>query len=244
MESQLAVERSTSAKQDVVKQAEMNNDTSLDVSPAHSILLVDDHPLLRKGTRQLLGLEESLEVIGEVGDGKSAVKAALDLEPDLILLDLSMKGMDGIETLQALRSTGVNSRIVIFSVSDDRKDVVTALRAGADGYLLKDMEPDEILSKIQEACRGKMVLSEQLTEVLLTAFRDESGSGQELADSLTRRERQILKMIAEGMSNKMIGRQLDITEATVKVHVKHLLKKLGLRSRVEAAVWVVENNIR
>ncbi len=210
----------------------------------HSILLVDDHPLLRKGITQLLELEAGIEIVGEAGDGKAAVAMAKELEPELILLDLSMKGMDGIETLQALRSAEVNCRIVVFTVSDDRKDVVMALRAGADGYLLKDMEPEELMVKIREACEGKMVLSDQLTEVLLTAFRDDQGGDQKLVDALTRREKQILKMIAEGLSNKMIGRQLEITEATVKVHVKHLLKKLGLRSRVEAAVWVVENDIR
>ncbi len=211
---------------------------------ANSILLVDDHPLLRKGIRQLLELEVGMEVIGEAGDGQTAVNLSKELDPDLILLDLSMKGMDGIETLQALRAADVTCRIVVFSVSDDRKDVVMALRAGADGYLLKDMEPEDLMGKIREACEGKMVLSEQLTEVLLTAFRDDQGSDQKLVETLTRREKQILKMIAEGLSNKMIGRQLEIAEATVKVHVKHLLKKLGLRSRVEAAVWVVENDIR
>lgn len=213
-------------------------------SMASTILLVDDHPLLRKGIRQLLELEEGIAVVGEAGDGQSAIVMAQELEPDLILLDLSMKGMDGIETLQGMRTAGVTCRIVVFSVSDDRKDVVMALRAGADGYLLKDMEPEDLMVKVREACEGKMVISEQLTEVLLTAFRDDQSSDHKLVDTLTRREKQILKMIAEGLSNKMIGRQLEITEATVKVHVKHLLKKLSLRSRVEAAVWVVENDIR
>ena len=122
---------------------------------------------------------------------------------------------------------------------------VAALKAGADGYLLKDMEPERLVDRIREACSGKMVLSENLTEVLAKAFRD--GSGKDKGDgynSLTRREKEILKMIAEGLSNKMIVRQLNIVEATVKVHVKHLLKKLGLRSRVEAAVWAVENRVK
>ncbi len=209
------------------------------------LILVDDHPLLRKGVRQLVELEDDMEVVGEASNGADAIVLAQAIEADLVLLDLTMKGMDGIETLQGMRDVGINCRIVVFTVSDDTSDVVAALKAGADGYLLKDMEPERLADRIREACSGKMVLSEDLTEVLAKAFRDSSskdkGGGY---NSLTRREKEILKMIAEGLSNKMIGRQLNIVEATVKVHVKHLLKKLGLRSRVEAAVWAVENRVK
>ena len=204
----------------------------------NTVLLVDDHPLLRKGVCQLLELEDDIDVIGEAANGADAVVQAAALDPDLILLDLSMKGMDGIETLVALRDAGVTSRIVVFSVSDDRTDVVSALKSGADGYLLKDTEPEELVDSIRNACSGKMVLSEQLAEVLALSFRDKD-QGPDI-NTLTRRELQILKYIAEGLSNKLIGRKLDIAESTVKVHVKHLLKKLGFRSRVEAAVWMVE----
>ena len=206
----------------------------------NTVLLVDDHPLLRKGVRQLLELESDIEVIGEAANGADAVVLAAKLDPDLILLDLSMKGMDGIETLLALRKAEVVSRIVVFTVSDDRNDVVSALKSGADGYLLKDTEPEELVECIRKACTGKMVLSEELTELLALSFRSEQQSRGPDLDSLTRRELQILKYIAEGLSNKLIGRKLDIAESTVKVHVKHLLKKLGLRSRVEAAIWMVE----
>jgi len=206
----------------------------------NTVLLVDDHPLLRKGVSQLLELEHDIEVIGEAANGEEAVQRATELDPDLILLDLSMKGMDGIDTLVALRNAGIDSRIVVFTVSDDRSDVVSALKSGADGYLLKDTEPDELVDSIRRACSGKMVLSEQLTEILALSFRDQNRQQGPDLDTLTRRELQILKYIAEGLSNKLIGRKLDIAESTVKVHVKHLLKKLGFRSRVEAAVWMVE----
>lgn len=209
------------------------------------LILVDDHPLLRKGVRQLVELEDDMEVIAEASNGADAVILVQEQEADLVLLDLTMKGMDGIDTLQAMRDAGVSSRIVVFTVSDDTNDVVTALKAGADGYLLKDMEPERLVERIRDACSGKLVLSEELTEVLAKSFRENSNKGSnDSYNSLTRREKEILKMIAEGLSNKMIGRQLNIVEATVKVHVKHLLKKLGLRSRVEAAVWAVENRVK
>jgi two-component system nitrate/nitrite response regulator NarL len=208
----------------------------------NTVLLVDDHPLLRKGVSQLLELEDDIEVVGEAANGAEALHLAQELDPDLILLDLSMKGMDGIETLTALREADVTAHVVVFTVSDDRSDVISALKSGADGYLLKDVEPEELVEHIRQACSGKMVLSEQLAEVLALSFRGgRETSGADL-NSLTRREMQILKFIAEGLSNKLIGRKLNIAESTVKVHVKHLLKKLGFRSRVEAAVWMVEQH--
>ncbi len=207
-----------------------------------TILLVDDHPLLRKGVSQLLELESDIKVIGEAANGEDAVRKAVQLEPDLILLDLSMKGMDGIETLAAMRAADVIARIVVFTVSDDRSDVVSALKSGADGYLLKDTEPEELVENIRQACSGKLVLSKDLAEVLALSYRNETKTQGPDLQSLTRRELQILKYIAEGLSNKLIGRKLDIAESTVKVHVKHLLKKLGLRSRVEAAIWMVEQH--
>lgn len=210
------------------------------VDTANTILLVDDHPLLRKGVRQLLELEDGLEVTGEASNGKDAVSLALELDPDLILLDLSMRGMDGIETLVAMRDAGISAHIVVFTVSDDRSDVISALKSGADGYLLKDLEPELLVENIHRACSGKMVLSEQLTEVLASSFRE--GKKEQDLSQLTRRELQILKHIAEGLSNKLVGRKLGIAESTVKVHVKHLLKKLGFRSRVEAAVWMVDQH--
>ena len=210
----------------------------------NSVLLVDDHPMLRKGVMELIELEDDLAVVGQSSNGEDAIQQAIRIEPDLILLDLSMKGMTGIETLKSLRTANIGSRIVVFSVSDDQDDVIMALKAGADGYLLKDIEPEALIENLRQACLGKMVLSEELTQVLAMAFRDDKRSKKLDIDSLTKREKQILKRIATGLSNKMIARELAITEATVKVHVKHILKKLQLSSRVEAAVWVVENKFK
>ncbi len=205
------------------------------------ILLVDDHPMMRKGVVQLLEFEDDLEVVGEAGSGEEALRLATELEPDMILLDLNMKGMTGLDTLRAMRENGEDARIVVFTVSDDRNDVINVLRAGADGYLLKDMEPERLLEHIRQAATGQLTISPQLTQVLAQALRgDDRPKGIE---ELTDRERQILRQLAHGYSNKMIARKLDITEGTVKVHVKRVLHKLGMRSRVEAAVWAVENHL-
>ena len=209
-----------------------------DSTPA-TILLVDDHPLLRKGLRQLIEFEDELDVIGEASDGKTAITLAIEHEPDLIVLDLNMQGMDGLETLRAMRNADVTSRIIMLTVSDSDEDVVCAITYGADGYLLKDMDPEKILEKLKEAALGKMVISEKLTHVLAGAIRGGSDKKSNILAKLTSREHEILKLIAKGMSNKLIARELDISDGTVKVHVKHVLKKLELSSRVEAAVWMV-----
>lgn len=135
------------------------------------LLLVDDHPMMRKGVAQLLELEDDLSVVGEAGSGEEALRLAAELDPDMILLDLNMKGMNGLDTLRALREAGVDARIVVFTVSDDKGDVVNVLRAGADGYLLKDMEPERLLEHIRQAATGQMTLSPQLTQILAQALR-------------------------------------------------------------------------
>ncbi|GAA3564606.1 two-component system response regulator NarL [Marinobacter xestospongiae] len=215
-----------------------------DTDAPASILLIDDHPLLRQGIKQLVELEDDMEVVAEASNARDGIALARDIEPDLILLDLNMPEMNGIDTLKALRADEIGSRIIIFTVSDHEDDVVAALRAGADGYLLKDMEPDDLVPQLRQAALGRMAISDRLTALLAEALRSQKPE-TERADyaSLTPREKDILKLIAEGLSNKMIGRKLNISDGTVKVHVKHLLKKLKLRSRVEVAVWAVEEGL-
>ena len=209
-----------------------------------SVFLVDDHPLFRKGVVQLPELEDDLELIGEASSGQEAVEKIVELEeePDLIVLDLNMQGMNGLETLKELRFQGIAAKIIMLTVSDNDADVIDCIRAGADGYLLKDMDPEEILEKVKDATHGKMAISERLTETLATALRKPDRKNEDLITTLTSRERDILNKIALGLSNKLIARELGISDGTVKVHVKHLLKKLNMRSRVEAAVWMVNRN--
>ena len=206
------------------------------------ILLVDDHPLMRRGMRDLLAMEDDLLPVGEAGTGEEALRLVDELDPDLILLDLNMPGMDGLETLQRLREAKVDARIILFTVSDDQSHVLEALRQGADGYLLKDMDPEQLVEQVRAAANGKLALTSELTLILAQAIRERpSNASQNANASLTKREKDVLRLIAKGLSNKMIARKLGITEGTVKVHVKNLLHKLGLRSRVEAAVWAMEH---
>ncbi|HEU0187305.1 MAG TPA: two-component system response regulator NarL [Gallionellaceae bacterium] len=207
---------------------------------AQTILIIDDHPLFRKGLIQLIESAGEFDLQGEASGGKEGIECAIALNPDLILLDLNMKDMNGIEVLKAIKAADLDSRVIMLTVSDSADDLVAALRAGADGYLLKDMEPEDLLSNIRAAGQGRMALSDRLTWLLAHSLQEESRPQSTSDAGLTEQEGKILEQISAGKSNKVIANELGITEGTVKVHVKHLLKKLNLKSRVEAAVWAVE----
>ncbi len=204
------------------------------------LLIVDDHPLFRRGVMQLIRMAPEFDVVGEGSSGQEGIALAQALEPDMILLDLNMKDMSGIEVLRTIKEKGSDARVVMLTVSDQAEDLVAALRAGADGYLLKEMEPEDLLAKLREAAAGQMTLTERLAGLLAHSLRDDARPKSPDEAGLTDQERRILDHIAAGKSNKLIARELDIAEGTVKVHVKHMLRKLNLRSRVEAAVWAVE----
>ena len=214
------------------------------MSQGNRILIIDDHPLFRKGVAQLIAMAPHLQVVGEASNGEQGVAMAKELDPDMILLDLHMTGTGGIETLKAIRDAGSDCRVVILTVSDNADDLVAAIRSGADGYLLKDMEPDDLLTAIDEALNGRTVIGERLNGLLARAIREEAAAKQRDMAALTDREKEILQGLAQGLSNKLIARNLDISEATVKVHVKNLLKKLGFHSRLEAAVWAVGRGMK
>ena len=214
------------------------NTALINPSVRHRILLVDDHPMMRHGMRQMLELEDDLHVVGEAGNGEEALGLIESLQPDLVLLDNNMPQMNGLETLRRLRSLDCTAKVLLFTVSDAEDDIRDALRLDADGYLLKDMEPELLVQYIRDALAGELVISPGLTQAMAQALRS---APRQATVELTERERQVLKSIASGYSNKVIGHKLGITEGTVKVHVKNLLHKLGLRSRVEAAVWAMEH---
>jgi two-component system nitrate/nitrite response regulator NarL len=213
-----------------------------------TVLIVDDHPLFRHGVAQLLAMDPEVQVVGEAADGAGALALARQHEPDLILLDLNLKNESGIDILAALKDEDPARRVVMLTVSDAPDDLMQAIRAGADGYLLKDMEPEDLLARLREALTGKTVISDALAGRLAAALRAEAQDATRKTERdlglLTDREQAVLRCIADGQSNKLIARTLNITEGTVKVHVKHLLKKLNFRSRVEAAVWATQIGMR
>ncbi|MFP5417697.1 MAG: two-component system response regulator NarL [Gammaproteobacteria bacterium] len=202
-----------------------------------SILIVDDHPLFRKGVIQLIQAEPGFRFVGEAASGTEGIQMARQLRPDLILLDLNMKDMSGIDVLKTVKDADLDARVVMLTVSDQAEDLMAALQSGADGYLLKDMEPEDLMRQLGEAARGKITISESLTQLLMTSLREKNRPVSLTEAGLTEQENHILVHLIEGKSNKLIARDMGIAEGTVKVHVKHLLKKLNLRSRVEAAVW-------
>ncbi len=210
------------------------------------ILVIDDHTLFRSGLEELLR-RRGIQVVAAIGSGREGVAAARDLDPEVILLDLRMPDMDGLSVLSALRAEGIETPIVILTTSREEKDLIQSLRSGAQGYLLKDMEPDDLVSALGEVLAGKTVVVPDMAGVLARVVQGEEGGEEERGASrfsiLTRREREILCHLANGRSNKMIARELDIAEGTVKLHVKSILRKLEVHSRVEAAVIAVEQGL-
>lgn len=207
------------------------------------VLLIDDHALFRDGLKALLE-RRGIEVVGAVNDGADALRLARESAPDVILLDMRMPHMDGLQMLRELRKQGVTAPIVMVTTAQDEQDLIAALRNGAQGYLLKDIEPDQLVADLELIIKGETVVARQLTGILARAVSGSLGAAPLTPLSeLTPREREILIHLAEGQSNKVIARALSITDGTVKLHVKAILRKLRVSSRVEAAVMAVEQGL-
>jgi two-component system nitrate/nitrite response regulator NarL len=208
------------------------------------VILIDDHALFRVGLQGLLE-QRGIEVIAAVGDGHEGMQKAVELKPDVLLLDLRMPEMGGLDILRKVREEGMDIPVAMLTTSNDESDLVECLQNGAQGYLLKDMEPDELVSALREIVKGKSVVAQELTDVLARMVQGTYISDKDTPFSeLTPREREILCLLAEGQSNKMIARNLGISDGTVKLHVKSILRKLNVHSRVEAAVIAVEKGLR
>jgi two-component system nitrate/nitrite response regulator NarL len=209
------------------------------------IVLVDDHALCRNGLTDLLHHRGNIQVVAALGDPDRVADALREHRPDLLVLDLRMPSTDGLTLLRRLRAEGIDTPALILTMSDAEADLAAALRAGVRGYLLKDMEPEEVIAAIERAARGELTVAPAMTLKLAQMLQmGAKGSDRKgLIDSLTERERQILDHLARGESNKAIARSLDISHDTVKLHVRHILSKLNLSSRVEAAVFAVESRV-
>jgi two-component system nitrate/nitrite response regulator NarL len=206
-----------------------------------SVLLIDDHALFRSGVRALLQRHTQVAIVGEAADGDAGVACAQALRPDVILLDLHMPGTAGVQALQLLRCASPDSAILMLTVSEQAQDLAQALRAGACGYLVKSIDADYLLRAIVRAAAGEVVVAESMTDKLV-AHASGAHTAPDIA-CLTAREREILGWLARGASNKLIARQLVLAESTVKIHVQNVLKKLKLSSRVQAAVFAVEQRL-
>ncbi len=210
------------------------------------VLLIDDHALVRKGLEELLR-SRGVEVVASVGSGEEGIQQAVALKPDVILLDIKMPGMNGIETLEKLRASQVTVPILMLTMSRDDADLRAALRGGAGGYLLKDMDPEDLVPALESALRGDNVVAKEMVGSLTRIVQGQTSEAPHRAaaplSDLTPRELEILSHVAVGQSNKLIARELNITDGTVKLHVKAILRKLGVHSRVEAAVIAVEQGL-
>jgi len=211
------------------------------------VLLIDDHALVRKGLEELLG-SRGIEVVGSAGSGDEGYDMALQSSPDVILLDIKMPGLSGLETLEKLRNNNIKIPVLMLTMSRDEADLEQALRKGADGYLLKDMDPDDLIPALNDVLEGKNVVSKELIGSLTSIVqgqpgKDEVRKPETPLSELTPREHEILIHIADGQSNKVIANNLGISDGTVKLHVKSILRKLGVHSRVEAAVIAVEHGL-
>jgi two-component system nitrate/nitrite response regulator NarL len=217
----------------------------MSVLPAEqlSIVLVDDHTLFRKGLAELLEREGAVRVSAITGNPADVAGLLRTHSPDVLLLDLNIGGTDGIQVMTELRGDAFMLPVLLLTVSEAEEDMARALRSGANGYLLKSMEPDELVDAIMRAARGETVVAPAMTAKLVRMLDGKNNSATSLLESLTQREREILKHLAKGESNKAIARELEISYDTVKLHVRHILAKLNLSSRVEAAVFAVENKL-
>jgi len=208
-----------------------------------NILLIDDHALFRIGLSELLERRD-IKVVAALGDCTEGIRQVETLAPDVVLLDMRMPQMTGVEVLRELRSRGQVMPIVMLTTSRDERDVIDSLQSGAQGYLLKDMEPDELIDALRRIVQGQTVVAPELTAVLARAVQGEPAEAlPKTIAELTPREREILCHLAAGQSNKVIAKELGISDGTVKLHVKAILRKLDVHSRVEAAVIAVEQNI-
>ncbi|WP_282698140.1 response regulator transcription factor [Streptomyces sp. CC208A] len=205
------------------------------------VLLVDDHQVVRRGLRTFLEIQDDIEVVGEAADGAEGVARAEELRPDVVLMDVKMPGTDGIEALRRLQALANPARVLIVTSFTEQRTVVPALRAGASGYLYKDVDPGALAGAIRSVHAGHVLLHPEVAGALLAQDDPQGGTGR--GTTLTEREREVLGLIADGRSNREIARALVLSEKTVKTHVSNILMKLDLADRTQAALWAVRHGL-
>ena len=209
------------------------------------VIIIDDHTLFREGLQRLL-VRHEIDVVSSVSNGEDGIKSIKKLEPDIVLLDLRMPNVNGIDVLKNIREHNKSLPVVMLTTSDDEKDLIEAFRNGASGYILKDMEPDDLVVALRDVLKGETIVAPNLVQILAKFHQgdDTEINITNLIATLTPRENEILELLAEGQSNKLIAKNLGISDGTVKLHVKSILRKLEIHSRVEAAVIAVEHGLK
>jgi DNA-binding NarL/FixJ family response regulator len=202
------------------------------------VLLVDDHQILRISLARLLDAEDDVEVVGTAGDGAEAIELVAETNPDVVLMDLSMPGMDGVAATRAIMGSGSEAKVVVLTSFSDRDRILDALDAGAVGYLLKDAEPDDLLRGVRAAARGDWPIDPRAARLLLG-----EGGGRPTGPRLSEREEEVLGLVAAGLPNKLIARRLGITERTVKAHLTRIFEQLGVTDRTQAALWAQRHGL-
>lgn len=210
------------------------------------VIIADDHELIREGIKQILELESDIEVVGQVSNGEEAFIMANELEPDIVLLDINMPKLNGIETLRRFKDLGLKSKIIILTIHEDREYILKTLKIGAYGYILKDTDADSLIKGIRAVARGEKYIQPSVSELVNGSSKldKEESNNIKKINSLTKREYEVLMLIAEGLNNRDIAEKLFISEKTVKNHVSSIFKKLDLNDRVQATIFAYKNNIK
>lgn len=203
------------------------------------VLLAEDHAVVRGGLLQLLGDLDEMEVVGAASGGEEAVALAAEHKPDVVLMDLEMPDLDGIEATRRIRAADSDVNVVVLTAFSDRSRILDAIDAGAVGYLLKDAEPDELIRGLQAAARGESPLAPKAAQALVAARAEQQGDPE-----LTPREQEVLALLADGLPNKLIARRLDISEKTVKAHLTNIFQRIGVTDRTQAALWAQRHSRR
>lgn len=210
------------------------------------ILIVDDHSLMRQGLKQILEIEEDLEVVGLAVDGEEAIAKCMELKPDIVLMDINMSNMNGIQALRRIKDMGLDTKVIMLTIHDDREYLFETINIGAEGYVLKDAESSSLIKAIRDVYSGETYIHPSLASEFVKEYkkRGKISLKDNSKDKLTRREYEVITLIAEGLNNKEIAERLFISEKTVKNHVSNIFKKIGVNDRTQAAIYAFKHNIK
>ncbi len=209
-----------------------------------TVIIVDDHALMREGLMKILELDDNIDVISEAGNGEEGMEKILEYRPDIVLLDINMPKMNGIEVLRRAKDLGLESKIIMLTIHDDREYLQETIKIGANGYVLKDSDADSLIKAIKDVSKGKTYIQPSIATLLVGEMNEEDDEVAMKIESLTKREYEVLTVIAEGLNNREIAERLFISEKTVKNHVSNIFRKLEVNDRIQAAIFAFKNNIK